>query len=174
MNLAANKQAPGFPFFRQLCFPGWYWFTGHSLRGCRMSGSWAQLGQRCPSGFPAVIRETASLSPLPSGGRQQGLLGHGTLRTLLRVGDQEDQQQDQRQRWLQVYWHLGHLWIWKLWGVLPMSGILLSRARETNTAMFSSQIFVGLFFTFLCKSESAKDSCWIVSPLRWITLSSSI
>ena len=47
-----------------------------------------------------------------------------------------------------------------------MSGILLSRTRETNTAMFSLQILVGLFFTFLCKSESAKDSCWIVSPLR--------
>lgn len=105
-----------------------------------------------PIRFPAVIRETASLSPLPSGGRQQGLLGHGTLRTLLRVGDQEDQQQDQRQRWLQVYWHLGHLWIWKFWGVLPMSGILLSRSHETNS-MFSVQIFVGLFFTFLCERE---------------------
>lgn len=98
-----SKRAPADPFFQVCVF-----LDGTDLCniGCTAAMPVEHLclprgiGRNSPVWAVWGHLETVSTCPLPSGSRQQRLPGHGTLCALLRVGHQEDQQQNQRQRWL--------------------------------------------------------------------------
>lgn len=60
-----------------------------------------------------------SLFPWSVGRGLAGLGGHGALFPVFLLDHNEDQSEDQRERQLQVHWHLGHLWLWELWGESP-------------------------------------------------------